>query len=70
MATRKSTPLKSEDVEPEMCTIDTRLHILSEVPFFTSLAPEEVLEVNRLFHEQGFAPGSGRGVPQPHRFVQ
>lgn len=55
MTTRRSTPLKLEDIEPQMCTIHTRLDILSRVPFFAGLSSEAVAEVNQLFHEHGYS---------------
>jgi CRP-like cAMP-binding protein len=57
MATRRSTPLKLEDIEPQMCTIHTRLDILSRVPFFSDLSSQALAEVNQLFHEHGYEPG-------------
>jgi CRP-like cAMP-binding protein len=57
MSTRRSTPLKPEDIEPQMCTIHTRLDILSRVPFFANLSSEAVAEVNQLFYEHGYEPG-------------
>lgn len=57
MSTRRSTPLKLDDIEPQMCTIHTRLDILSRVPFFADLSGEAVAEVNQLFHEHGYEPG-------------
>lgn len=57
MTTRRNTPLKPEDIEPQMCTIHTRLDILSRVPFFAGLSNEAVAEVNQLFHEHGYELG-------------
>ncbi|HBY95773.1 MAG TPA: Crp/Fnr family transcriptional regulator [Chloroflexi bacterium] len=56
MAARRSTPLETEDIAPQMCTVDLRLKILAKVPLFTGLSPEEVAEVNRLFQERGYLP--------------
>jgi len=72
MATRKTTPVKPETIEPEMCTIDTRLNILSKVPFFASLSAADVGEVNKLFREQGYDPGKPiyfAGDPATHLYV-
>jgi CRP-like cAMP-binding protein len=55
--TRRNTPLKLEDIEPQMCTIHTRLDILRRVPFVADLSSEVVAEVNQLFHEHGYEPG-------------
>ncbi len=57
MTTRRSTPLKTEDIEPQVCTVHLRLEILSQVPFFANLSVENVAEVNKLFHEEGYAAG-------------
>jgi len=57
MPTRRSTPLKPEDIEPHMCTIHARLDILSRVPFFADLSSEAVAGVNQLFHDYGYEPG-------------
>jgi len=38
MTPRRETPLTPEAIEPEMCPIDTRLNILSKVPFIASLS--------------------------------
>lgn len=54
---RRSTPLKPEIIEPHMCTIHSRLDILSRVPFFAGLSGEAVAEVNQLFHDYGYEPG-------------
>lgn len=72
MATRRSTPLKSENIEPQMCSIHTRHNILSRVPFFTHLSAEEVAQINELFQEQGYRPGESitfAGDPATHLYV-
>lgn len=57
MTERRRTPLEAEDVEPQMCTVDLRLEILSQVPFFAGLSAGEIAEVNALFREEGHTPG-------------
>jgi CRP-like cAMP-binding protein len=57
MASRRSTPLRSEDVEPRLCTIHRRLEVLSKVPFFTALSPEDISAINRLFRPEGYTAG-------------
>lgn len=55
-----------------MCSIHTRHKILSRVPFFTHLSPQEVAEVNALFQEQGYQPGESIyfvGDPATHLYV-
>lgn len=51
---RRRTPLRAETIEPHMCSVELRLHVLRQVPFFASLTDEEVAEVNRLAREQGY----------------
>ena len=72
MATRRSTPVKTENVEPQMCSMHTRHKILSRVPLFIQLSAEEVAEVNELFQEQGYRPGESitfAGDPATHLYV-
>lgn len=72
MAIRRSTPVRTENIEPQMCSIHTRHKILSQVPFFSHLSVEEVTEVNQLFHEQGYKSGESvyfAGEPATHLYV-
>jgi CRP/FNR family transcriptional regulator, nitrogen oxide reductase regulator len=46
---RRKTPLESEPVEPKACTVDVRLHVLHQVPFFADLSHTEIAEVNHSF---------------------
>ena len=72
MTTRRSTPLKSENIEPQMCSMHTRHKILSRVSFFSQLSAEEVSEVNELFQEQGYRSGESitfAGDPATHLYV-
>ncbi len=57
MKHRRSTPLETEQIEPQMCSISRRLQILSRVPFFAHLSASEIGAVNQLFHEHGYAAG-------------
>ncbi len=57
MTSRRNTPLDTEDIEPHMCSVDMRLQILSQVPFFAHLTPEDIAEVNKLFRERGYEAG-------------
>ncbi len=54
---RRHTPLEREGVEPEMCSVDLRLRILGQVPFFAGLSASDLARVNRLFREHGYAAG-------------
>ncbi len=53
---RRTTPLKTEVVEPHMCGLDVRLRVLGRVPFFAGLSPAALRDINRLFHEHGYGP--------------
>ena len=57
MSERRTTPLNEEQLEPQTCTIDLRLEILQQLPFFSSLTEQQVEEANNYFREQGFMPG-------------
>lgn len=57
MATRRHSPLKIKSTEAHQCTLSTRLHILSQVPFFQDLSVNDLEKVNALFHEKGFETG-------------
>lgn len=54
---RRSTPLDLEAPVPQSCTLDVRLRLLGQVPFFAGLAPDEVARINLSFHERGFDAG-------------
>jgi CRP-like cAMP-binding protein len=51
------SPIDLHAFDPAVCSVDLRLQILSQVPFFAGLPEQDVASVNRLFQEQGFAPG-------------
>jgi CRP-like cAMP-binding protein len=57
MTDRRKSPLKSEGIEPQMCSVDLRLEILSQVPFFAGLPPDAITRINQLFREQGYTAG-------------
>jgi CRP-like cAMP-binding protein len=56
MSLRRKTPLETEFTEPHQCSIDLRLEILANLPFFAGLTQAELEQANRLFHEKGFQP--------------
>jgi CRP-like cAMP-binding protein len=56
MSIRRKTPLETEFTEPHQCSIDLRLEILANLPFFSGLAQTELERANRLFREKGFQP--------------
>ena len=57
MSDRRKTPLEDEDIRPQACSVDLRLEILGQVPFFAGLSPESVSSINQLFHEHGYLSG-------------
>jgi CRP/FNR family transcriptional regulator, nitrogen oxide reductase regulator len=57
MSNRRKSPLHIEIVEPEACSVDLRLSILQQVPFFAGLLPAEMGAINKQFREYGFQPG-------------
>lgn len=57
MSEHRKTPLEPENIEPQMCTIDLRLTLLHQLPFFEGLSHETIIEINPLFREQGYEPG-------------
>lgn len=56
MSTRRKTPVQIESVEPAACSVDLRLSILQQTPFFNSLSPAEMGTVNEQFREYGYQP--------------
>ncbi len=56
MPIRRSTPLDDEWVESHMCSVDLRLHILSQVPFFCGLPQGDLAKINGQFIERGYEP--------------
>jgi CRP-like cAMP-binding protein len=57
MPTRRKSPVHVQTVEPAACSVDLRLSILQQVPFFAGLSPAEISAVNERFREYGFQPG-------------
>lgn len=57
MSTRRQTPVHVETVEPAACSVDLRLSILQQVPFFNDLSAAEIHAVNEQFREFGYEPG-------------
>lgn len=69
---RRHSPVEIEIVPPVACTIDLRLEILGNLPFFASLSPGEVVAANERFREQGFAAGeiiAFSGEPATHLYA-
>lgn len=53
----RRTPLRAETIEPHMCSVDLRLHILRGLPFFSSLTDVDIEQVNTLAREHGYDAG-------------
>jgi CRP/FNR family transcriptional regulator, nitrogen oxide reductase regulator len=56
MSSARATPLQPESIQPEKCSVELRLQLLSRLSFFAALTHAEVAEVNKLFREQGYRP--------------
>jgi CRP-like cAMP-binding protein len=54
---RRKVPINTNEVDVHSCTIDLRLEILHNLPFFKNLSHDEVTEVNKLFNDVHFAAG-------------
>lgn len=52
---RRRNPVNQITIQPELhCSIDDQRRLLGESPFFSSLSPEEVVEVQRSFRQQHY----------------
>jgi CRP/FNR family transcriptional regulator, nitrogen oxide reductase regulator len=56
MTGRRKSPLEIDVTETHMCSVNMRLQILAQVPFFAGLSQTDLEQVNHLFREHGFAP--------------
>lgn len=54
---RRSTPLDVEAPEPHACTVDLRLRLLGQVPFFAGLGRDDIAKIDSSFHDRGFETG-------------
>jgi CRP-like cAMP-binding protein len=57
MANRRKTPVDVESIEPASCSVDLRLSILQQLPFFAGLSQANIQAINDQFHEYGYKPG-------------
>jgi CRP-like cAMP-binding protein len=57
MANRRKTPVDVESIEPASCSVDLRLSILQQLPFFAGLSQADIQAINEQFHEYGYKPG-------------
>lgn len=51
------TPLDQNHIEPHMCSLDLRLYILGQLPFFKNLSKDQILEINKKFVDRGYQSG-------------
>lgn len=56
MTKRRRSPVKTEVAEPQICTIDLRLEILRQLPYFTDLSDGAVNNISARFTEKGYQP--------------
>jgi len=54
MSTKRKSPLKIEVTESHMCSVDLRLKILGQLPFFNDLSQSALEKINQAFHEVGY----------------
>ncbi|MCX6082122.1 MAG: Crp/Fnr family transcriptional regulator [Chloroflexi bacterium] len=72
MTVRRKSPLEINTTEPHSCSVNLRLQILGQVPFFAGLPREEIEKLNRLFRELGYGPNETiffAGDPAERLFV-
>ncbi len=53
---RPKTPLTQVGTQAESCSLDLRLHILGQLPFFTDIPKQELLRISANFIERGLSP--------------
>ena len=72
MPSRRTSPLKIKVTESHLCSVDLRLQILGQLPFFAGLPQNDLEQINRLFRENGFSPNETicfAGDPAEYLFV-
>lgn len=72
MSSRRKSPLNTISTEPQYCSTDLRLKILSRLPFFAGLPPHAIQGINQHFVEIGYQPGEriySAGDPAERLFV-
>ena len=51
MKTRRKTPLEIKKVDAESCSIDVKLKIIHQLPFFKELSHDTIRKINNLFND-------------------
>lgn len=72
MTVRRKSPLEINTTESYMCSINLRLQILAQVPFFAGFSQADLEGINHLFRERGYAPNETicfAGNPAERLFV-
>lgn len=72
MTARRKSPLEINTTEAHACSVNLRLQILGQVPFFAGLPQTELEKINRLFREVGYGPSETicfAGDPAERLFV-
>ena len=54
---RPKSPVRSEWVDPAVCSLEYRLKLIGRLPFFRPLSEQAILEVNRLFEDRETTAG-------------
>lgn len=57
MPPHRRTPVEPESITPQMCSMDLRLQILKELPFFAGLSMDDIGSINARFRERGYEAG-------------
>lgn len=52
----RKTPLTQVGIQVESCSLDLRLRILGNLPFFTDIAKPELAAISAFFIERGYSP--------------
>ncbi len=58
MKSRRKSPVNTVTTEPQHCSIDLRLKILSRLPFFSGLPAQALQQINQRFIEIGYEAGN------------
>lgn len=69
---RPKSPVRTEWVDPAVCSLEYRLKIIGRLPFFRHLPPEAIFEINRLFHDRDFPAKQAiyfEGDPGDHLYL-
>lgn len=57
MKSRRKSPVTTVTTEPQHCSIDLRMKILSRLPFFAGLSAKALEQINQRFIEIGYQTG-------------